>query len=311
MKMRAFKSILLGSVLLCAMCVLFVESVYAQQQINAPKKTIAVAKFENKANYSSKFDLGRGMAEMLTDALIQSDQFIILERGELESVFAEQNLAASSRAAQGTAASKGKVGRAQILVQGVISEFSEESEGGGQSLNIKGFDLNTESATAHVAVIIRLIDSSTSEVIASQRVEGKANRGGTQFGFTESQWGFSQSGQKSMPIDKAVQIAIDNAVNYIAGELSRVQWKGKVIKTSEDGTIFINAGSSAGMQAGMIFMAFHKGEELLDPDTGMNLGSDDEFLGRIRVKDVEEKFSRAESLDEKLPVKGDIIKFAG
>jgi hypothetical protein len=148
-------------------------------------------------------------------------------------------------------------------------------------------------------------------VIASQRVEGKADRGGTQFGFTESKWGFSQSGQKSMPIDKAVQIAIDNAVNYIAGELSRVQWKGKVIKTSDDGTVFINAGARDGIQSGMIFMAFRKGEALIDPDTGLNLGSDDEFLGRIRITDVQEKFSRATALDDKLPSAGDIVKFAG
>lgn len=286
------------------------QETVAQQQITAPKKTIAVAHFENKANYASQMDLGTAMAEMLTDALIQSGSFIVLERGALESVFAEQNLAASSRSAAGTAAAKGAVGRAQILVQGVISEFSEETEGGGQSLNIKGFDLNMASASAHVAVIIRLIDSSTSEVIASQRVEGKANRGGTQFGFTESEWGFSQSGQKSMPIDKAVQIAIDNAVNYISTRLSAVQWTGKVIKTDENGTVFINAGANAGLQPGMLFMAFQKGEVLLDPDTGINLGTDDQFLGRVRITDVQEKFSRAEALDQKLPAAGDIVKFA-
>jgi curli biogenesis system outer membrane secretion channel CsgG len=295
---------LLGSV--CA-----IQETLAQQQLSAPKKTIAVASFENKANYASQIDLGRAMAEMLTDALIQSGAFIVLERGALESVFAEQNLAASSRAAAGTAAAKGAVGRAQILVQGVISEFSEESEGGGQSLNIKGFDLNMASASAHVAVIIRLIDSSTSEVIASQRVEGKANRGGTQFGFAESDWGFSQSGQKSMPIDKAVQIAIDNAVNYISAQLRTVQWTGKVIKTDENGTVFINAGANAGLQPGMLFMAFQKGEILLDPDTGINLGTADEFLGRVRITAVQEKFSRAEALDQKMPAAGDIVKFVG
>ncbi len=274
----------------------------------SPKKTIAVDKFENKADVYSKYDLGSGMAEMLTDALMQSGSFSVLERGTIESVFAEQNLAASGRAAKGTAASQGKVARAQILVQGVISEFSENSESGGQSLNIKGFNLGQSSASAHVAVIIRLIDTSTSEVIASQRVEGKANRGGTSFGFDDSDFGFSQSGKKAMPIDKAVQIAIDNAVNYISGRLGSIKWKGKVIKAKEDGTVFINAGESAGVAEGMTFMAFSKGEELLDPDTGLNLGSDETFVGRLKVYDVQEKFSRARALDDKLPAAGDIVK---
>jgi curli biogenesis system outer membrane secretion channel CsgG len=297
------------SVLLVTLQGVFAQS--ASEIIAAPKKTIAVAKFENKANPTSQFDLGQSMAEMLTDALMQSGKFIVLERGALDSVLAEQNLAASSRAAAGTAAATGQVGRSQIIVQGVISEFSESTEGGGQAISIKGFDLSQRSESAHVAVIIRLIDSSTSEVIASQRVEGKANRGGTSFGFAESDWGFSQSGQKAMPIDKAVQIAIDNAVQYISMQLSSVQWKGKIIKVKEDGTIFVNAGHNAGIRPGMMFMAFHKGEELIDPDTGLNLGSDETFLGRLQVVDVQDKFCRAKAVDQAAPSEGDTVKFAG
>jgi len=296
--------------------VLFTSTSYAlqstntvpQQGVSSPKKVVAVADFENKSGYSGRYDLGSGMSEMLTDALIKSGQFIVLERQALNAVLAEQNLAASNRAAKVGGAKMGDIKRAQILIQGAVTEYTPTTEAGSQSLNIKGFNLGGDSARAHVAVIIRLFDTTTSEVIASERVEGSASRGGMDFGFTESKWGFSQSGQKADPIDKAVQITIDNAVNYIAQQMASIPWKGKIIKVNEAGEAYINAGAGANISSGMTLMVFRKGEALIDPDTGMNLGSEDEFVGRLRISEVKPKFSKGKLLDGK-PESGDIVKF--
>ncbi len=133
----------------------------------APKKVVAVAEFENKANYRGQLNLGYGMADMLTDALIKSGRFIVLERQGLDAVMAEQNLAASGRAAKVGGAAIGDIKRAQILVQGAVTEFEESTQGGGQGVKIYGFRFNSDRAEAHVAIIIRLIDTTTSQVMAS------------------------------------------------------------------------------------------------------------------------------------------------
>ena len=104
-------------------------------------------------------------------------------------------------------------------MQGVVTEYDVGTETGGQEVNIGGFSFGGSKVKAHIGLIIRLIDSTTSEVIASQRVEGSAKQGGTDFSVAEGGFDFSQSGQKRTPINKAVQIAIDNAVNYVATQM--------------------------------------------------------------------------------------------
>jgi tetratricopeptide (TPR) repeat protein len=57
------------------------------------------------------------------------------------------------------------------------------------------------------------------------------------------------------------------------------------------------------------FNAYSKGEEFIDPDTGLSLGSEETFIGAIEIKDVKEKFSIASLVSGKGMLKrGDIIK---
>ena len=275
----------------------------------APKKVVAVSEFENKANYRGQLDLGYGMADMLTDALIKSGQFIVLERQGLDAVMAEQNLAASGRAAKVGGAAIGDIKRAQILVQGAVTEFEESAEGGGQGLKLYGFRLNSERAEAHVAIIIRLIDTTTSQVMASQRVEGTAARGGMAYGYSTRGFGFNQSGFKATPLEEATQIAIDNAVAYIAAQSANIPWTGKVIKV-ENGMAYVNAGHESNIPSGAYLMAFRPKGELIDPDTGMNLGGEESFVGRLQVVEVRPKFSKARVLDSQPAAEGDIVRFS-
>ena len=50
------------------------------------KKIVAVAKFENKTSWRGQVELGDGMADQLSDALMQSGQFVVMERAALKEV---------------------------------------------------------------------------------------------------------------------------------------------------------------------------------------------------------------------------------
>ena len=64
----------------------------------------------------------------------------------------------------------------------------------------------------------------------------------------------------------------------------------------------------AGITAGDSFVVYSKGEELVDPETGITLGSEEEKAGRITVASVKEKYSVA-TIDEGEGFKrGDIIR---
>ena len=60
-----------------------------------------------------------------------------------------------------------------------------------------------------------------------------------------------------------------------------------------------NRGTIGGSLAhtGKTFKALSKGEELIDPETGLSLGGEDEVLGSLRVVTVKDKFSIAEPVD--------------
>ena len=148
------------------------------------KKIVAVSQFDNKTSYGSwgQYELGTGMADQLTDSLMQSGNFVVLERETLGDVISEQDLAASGRFSKSKSARTGKLTSAQILVKGTITEFAEKSSGSGGGIGFGGIRIGGKKAEAHVGLIIRLIDTTTGEVLHSQRVEGKAKSGGMSLG---------------------------------------------------------------------------------------------------------------------------------
>ena len=276
----------------------------------ALKKTVSVSDFENKTNAAGAWQIGTGMADMLTDSLIQSGQFIVLERQALNAVLAEQNLAAGNRASKaGTGAQTGNIKKAQILIQGAVTEFDENKSEGGQGLSLYGVSVRAKSATAHVAVIIRLIDTTTSQVLASQRVEGDASSSGVGFSASVSGVGFGQEAFKKTPMGKATQMAIDRAVQYIASQMAALPWKGKVIKTDESGMVLVNAGASSGMVQGQVLRLARPGESVVDPDTGMELGQEAKVLGTVNVAEVLDKYSKAKPVVLSSPAQaGDLVE---
>ncbi|MDP2653083.1 MAG: CsgG/HfaB family protein [Candidatus Omnitrophota bacterium] len=275
---------------------------------DALKKTVAVFEFKNDSGYSSIGNLGQDFSTQLSDSLVQSGKFIVLTRKDLDVVMAEQDLAASDRMAKSSAAQTGKIVPAQILIKGQITEFEENTSGGGQGLSVKGVSLGMKKSSAHMAVIIQLIDSTTGEILESKRVEGEASGGGLSVGFSGT-IDVNSSSFKKTPLGKAVQITIDQAVDYIATKLSSLAWKGKVV-TVKDGLVFVNSGKTAGIQSGDTFSVYKEGEALVDPDTGMNLGSERTKVADIKISDVQDKFSKAQIVSGKAEEigKGDIVE---
>ena len=288
------------------------EGIHKQNQLQnssrlaGPKKTIAVTSFENASGLRSYVRLGDDFSAQLSDALIQSGRFIVLSRTELASVLTEQDLADSGRFAKSLTAKKGKIIPSQILITGKITEFDENKQGGGQGFSIHGVTLGGSKSTAHIAVIVQIIDSTTGEILDSRRVEGNAEAGGFAIGYSGS-WSLGSSSFKRTPLGKATQIAIDKAVVYVADKLSKFPWQGRVV-TVKNNVVYINAGSDAGISSGMKFAIYRKGESLIDPETGIELGSEKTKIGEVSVFEIQPKFSKANILNSNAEIqKTDLV----
>ncbi|MGH8598282.1 MAG: CsgG/HfaB family protein, partial [Gammaproteobacteria bacterium] len=105
------------------------------------KKVVAVSRFENKTAWKGQVLLDDGMADQLTDALMQSGQFTVMERQTLSDVMSEQDLAASGRAVQSKSAEMGKLVSAQVLIKGTITEFENASTGSDSGVGFGGFKI--------------------------------------------------------------------------------------------------------------------------------------------------------------------------
>ena len=273
------------------------------------KKIVAVSRFENKTSWKGQVSLDDGMADQLTDALMQSGQFVVMERQTLGDVMAEQDLANSGRAQKSQSAQTGKLVNAQILVKGTVTEFESNSQGSDSGVGFGGFKIGAKRDEAHVGLIIRLIDTTTGEVLDSQRVEGKAASGGTSFGMNVAGVDFGTSGFSKTPLGKATQMAIDNAVSIIAAKLKNVPFQARIVKVNGDDEVLISGGQKTGVSEGDTFTIYSVGESLVDPATGEQLGSEMEKKGGVKVTKVEEKYAKAKS---DVPLKGikagDIVK---
>ena len=253
------------------------------------KKTIAVSRFENKTGDAA---VGEGMADQLADALIHSKKFVVLERQTLEDVIAEQDIAASGRAEVSQTAKTGKLVPSQILIKGTVTEFEAEQQSGGSGISFSGVSLGSSKVSAHVAVILRIIDTTSGQVLDSVRVEGKAQGKRMKIGLQIQGVGLGSEDFKKTPLGEATQIAIDKAVLEIAKKLEQVPFEGKIIKIT-DADVYTNIGSRNDVKPGAVFDVYSHGEGILDPDTGEDLGAERTKVGTIRIASVEEKFSKA------------------
>ncbi|MEF9476075.1 MAG: hypothetical protein L0958_05235 [Candidatus Mariimomonas ferrooxydans] len=297
-------------VLFFLVIVLFVFSFTSSYAYHGPKKRIAVTKFESKVQgvYASRL-LGEGFAEMLTTELMKTERFIVVERQALGDIVGEQELGLSGLVRQETAAKTGQVLGAQIIVRGVVSEFTMRKSGGGGGIGIKGFSLGLKGSNAHVAVDIRLIDASTGQVLDSHNAAGTASSTSLGVGVLSGDVDFNAAGFKKTPLGQATRQAIHDAVNFIVAKMESVPFSAKVMKISGQ-KVYINAGSTMNIRPGDIFYAYSKGEEFIDPDTGLNLGSEETLTGTVEVMDVKDKYSIGQLKSSSGTLKrGDILKF--
>src|SRR5678816_4309437 len=176
-------------------------------------------------------EFARSLTEALTTSLTATGKFIVLERVALQQVQQEQDLGASGRVNSETAADKGKLIGAQMIITGDITAFTyNRSSIGGKLTNIvRGLDAGVERVTASVSIDLRLIDAVTGEVIASIKGEGSSAQQGVTTHLTKDEKKYDGSIALSTPLGKASREAIQKSVAAIIDNLPKIKWSARVI----------------------------------------------------------------------------------
>ncbi len=158
-----------------------------------------------------------------------------------------------------------------------------KKSGIGGGIGKIGIGAGVSKRQARAVVDIRLVNTSTGEIVTAESAEGEEGSTKLDNVSVESiDFGNPTYWDETL-LGKASRKAIDKCVGYITKAMEKVPWEGKIIKVNDDGTVYMKPGSAGGVNAGMEFVVYSKGEEIIDPDTGLALGSEERMIGKIKV----------------------------
>ena len=277
------------------------------------KKTVSVDTFQ-AADAVGGSVTADGMTAMLTDALVRDGRFVVVERPGLAGVQAEQALGAAGVTAE-TAAPTGQLIGSSAIVRGAITKY--EANAGGNNLTLSGLPLGgllgggaaLKSQKAVIEISLRLIDTTTGQVISTSKAQGTASSSSADATLVNTRNGASLDAGTfhNTPVGKAGEQAIIQAVDQIAAGMRNVPWSALVVDAT-DGKIYVNAGAERNVQPGLALTVYRKGKVLTDPSTGVILDVEMQRIGSIRIDAVREKLSTATVVDGDSPVRGDLLK---
>jgi curli biogenesis system outer membrane secretion channel CsgG len=314
---------------------LLVVSCAAQQ---APqKKRVAVLDFEYgtvksavAALFGTDQDVGKGIADLLVQKLVQDGKYRVIERKALDKILAEQNFSNSDRADSSTAAKIGRVLGVDAIIIGSITQFGRDDKnttvGGGGMGGITGrFGLGgvqKREAKAVCNVTARMVDTSTGEILAAVTGTGQSKRSGTSLvgaggsGYGAGGGAFDMSSKNFG--ETILGEAVGQSVSSTATQLDDAAANLPTVKVSVSGlvadvsgnTLIVNVGSKTGLRVGDKLEISRAARTIKDPATGKVLKTVTNKIGDATVTEVDSD-SATVSFTGSGPAKvGDIAKSA-
>lgn len=277
---------------------------------SGPKMIVCVDQFEGAGKLG--WDEGPVMGAMLTDALMQSGRFLVVERPKLDNALKEQDLGAAGRINSQTALKIGAIVGAQYLIQGTVTQFEpgESGQSGRVGIPIGGFGsvgIGGSKVTSKVAMQLRIIDLTTTVVLSTHKAEETATH--KSIGADVYAKGFSVGGDqfKKTPLGETAEKCISKCVDHIIATLGSQPFRARVAAV-EGKTIIINAGTNRGVTEGMVLNAMKQGKTITDPDTGLPLEVSFTKVGAVKVDSVSEKTAKCSVTEGSAPKVGDSLE---
>jgi curli biogenesis system outer membrane secretion channel CsgG len=236
------------------------EQLQAQAAAQAPaapryKRKVAIGRFTNETNYGRSLladadldRLGKQASDMLSSRLVQSQQFLVLERPDATKLEREQKVVGS-----------GALVGADTLIIGSVTEF-------GRSVSGKvGFLSSTKMQVAKAKVDIRLVDVRTGLAYFSAQGAGEASvEVGEVAGFG------SRSEYDATLNDRAIAAAISDVIDRLVSKLTDRQWRTDVLEVQGQ-QVFVSGGKRQGLRPGDELLVMASGQKVKSAQSGFEV----------------------------------------
>jgi curli biogenesis system outer membrane secretion channel CsgG len=254
-----------------------------------------------------------GVSDILVNKLVEGGNFVVVERSKINAILSEQNLGASGRVDASTAAQIGRVLGVDAVVIGSVTGFNIEREGGGVSLPFLG-SVGGGKTTANVKLNVRLVNTSTAEILFTAEGNGQSNRGDGSINIRG--YGVDTSSRKEAKlltdasVDAINQVAqkINSSSTQLATAPKAVPNVSALVADISGSSIILNKGSSDGYRQGMQLSIERVTRVVKDPATGNVIRQITQAVGKIEITEADAKSSVAKVISGKGFKVGDVAK---
>jgi curli biogenesis system outer membrane secretion channel CsgG len=295
--------------------VILVVACLASVAFAQDKKRVAVMNFEYgtvqsgvAGIFGSNVDVGKGIADMLVDRLVNDGTYSVIERKALDKLITEQNFSNSDRADPSSAAKIGKLLGVSAIIIGSITQFGRDDKstnvGGSAVGGLTGRfgigGVGKREAKAVVEISARLVNVDTGEILLAAQGKGESTRGGTTLLGAGGSSGGAGGGGYDMSSKNFGATILGEATNKAVTEVATTldQNVGKLpaaaaiavdglVADVSGGTLVLNVGSSNGLKVGDTLEVARTGREIKDPATGKVLRRTDTALGSVTITEVD------------------------
>tara|TARA_B000000475_G_scaffold203814_1_gene166060 strand:+ start:220 stop:1131 length:912 start_codon:yes stop_codon:yes gene_type:complete len=274
--------------------ILFISLSLSIQSQNLP--IIAITKITSSVDSSSWLDYKNSKSQnfetMLETQLVKTKRFQIIERNRINEILSEQIL-------QGEFSQNDtqmKVGAVDYIVYGSITKF------GSKKKKIQTSGISVTKLISVFGVDLKVVDVLTGEIVKSETVDISLETGS---GTNTDSYGISDV--LADPLSDIQRSAAKTSAALIAESIfpiKLISWQDEL----KNCCAYINYGDAI-LTNGDILLAKQKGSSIIDPDTGIALGSIETTLSKLEVIEVLPNFSKAKVIDGKKPAGGEILRF--
>lgn len=232
------------------------------------KRKIAIGRVSNETIHGRSLlrdthddPLGKQVSDMLSQKLVESGHFLVIERPDISRIETESTLANSELNIVGV----------DSLILGSLTEFGRTTTGS------KGFWSKSKKQTASAKVAMRIIDVNNGLAYFSATGAGEASTESGEIAFTGST--ASYDGALN---DKAIANAVSDVVDDIISNLSNRPWSTFILSLDNE-NLYISGGKLQGIKKGMTFNVATKGKRMKSPQTGFYITLPGENIAKIKI----------------------------
>ena len=237
-----------------------------------------------------------GVSDILLNKLVENGNYSVIERSRIDAVLKEQNFGASGRVDASTAAQIGKILGVDVVIIGSITQFDLQSRQSG--VNVFGiFGQNKKQTDAFVKLNVRMVNTTTAEILAVAEGNGTANQSDTSTAVLGVGSGSATSNES-----KLLTIATTNAVDQV---ITSIDSKSAVLSASPraipsvnalvaaiaGNQVILNKGSANGYRVGLRVSIERVSQQVKDPATGKVIRQITQPLGIIEITEVDTESS--------------------